>query len=372
MRTLITWIKKAFLPRRKETAEEDEPVLQPRNLQLSISAGGVDTGQQPQLEKQHRRHQSQEDEPVLPPHNLQLSISAGGVDTGQQLQLEKQHRRHQSQQMLLTLREMERNGMDPLIAAFVYNMKHSPIHRLPDEIMLQILRCLGDDPLTMLCLRRVATRFRRIIYEPEIWKVFRLGVFSIPGYVTECLVVLPEGVKDELLRRVYVDGMCDECTLRHSVPPRRHGICPAVSSSSLSLHCNDCERVHSKTEHLCPGRNGVIRLCQHVNISWADIEPYLSKRQHNSFSIECHDPSHNLRCRADVPPTWPRARLRIEGIGQHLYVVLTLTWMPHSVVSLTSEGRIPASEMRRIFQRYRQSAADIIFPSWPHLPLPEM
>jgi len=56
-------------------------------------------------------------------------------------------------------------------------------------------------------------------------------------------------------------------------------------------------------------------------------------------------------------------------------VSLKLEWKPYSgsgVFSLTSERRAPASEMRALFQRHRQGAADILFPSFPQLPLPEM
>lgn len=56
-------------------------------------------------------------------------------------------------------------------------------------------------------------------------------------------------------------------------------------------------------------------------------------------------------------------------------MVLTLEWEPHSgfnVFSLTSDGRAPASEIRTMFQRYRQGAAEIILLSSPRLPFPEM
>ncbi|KAK0703394.1 hypothetical protein B0T26DRAFT_731152 [Lasiosphaeria miniovina] len=320
MRTLITWIKKAFPRRRRETATEDD---------------------------------ADSDDEIKESDTANTEDAAEQVDTGQQL--EKQHPRHLSRQMLLTLREMESTGMDPLIAALVYNMKHSPIHRLPDELVLQVLRCIGDDPLTMLCLRRVARRFRRIIDEPEIWKVMRMGPsWTSRIWISECLCSLPKDVGDELLPRIYMDGMCDECILQPGVPNKGGWL----------------------------QRRG---MCQHVNISWADIEPYISKwqQQQNShdgqvcldgFRSECRDPSHDMRCRAKGAPTWPRASLNAESQPPNC-VELLFEWTPPSgfgVVSLTPEGRMPASEVRRLFQRHRQGAADIIFPSRPHLPLPEM
>lgn len=94
----------------------------------------------------------------LPP---QLPISAGGrVDTVQQV----------GHRMPLVLRGRGSAGMDPLVAAHVHNANHSPIYRMPEELVLQILGCLASDQLTILRLRRVATKFRRIVDEPELWK----------------------------------------------------------------------------------------------------------------------------------------------------------------------------------------------------------
>ncbi|KAK0753782.1 hypothetical protein B0T18DRAFT_307034, partial [Schizothecium vesticola] len=64
----------------------------------------------------------------------------------------------------------------------------------------------------------------------------------------------------------------------------------------------------------CLGRRGAVRLCEHVKVSWADMEPYLSEWQQqqdpqdgqtclDGFSVECCDPSHDTRCTAEDPPT---------------------------------------------------------------------
>ncbi|KAK3364768.1 hypothetical protein B0T24DRAFT_638577 [Lasiosphaeria ovina] len=117
------------------------------------------------------------------------------------------------------------------------------------------------------------------------------------------------------------------------------------------------------------------------------MEPYLSRWQQcfdtgkaclDGFSVECHDPSHDMRCGAEEPPTWPQASLKEKECinTPERVVVLALEWTPHSgsgVFSLTSDGRAPASEVRAMFQRFRQgAAADTLFPSLPRLPLPEM
>ncbi|KAK3354003.1 hypothetical protein B0T25DRAFT_608584, partial [Lasiosphaeria hispida] len=293
---------------------------------------------------------------------------------------------------------MESTGMDPLLAAHMHNVKRSPINRLPDELVLQILRCLGNDLLTMLCLRRVARRFRRIIDDPEIRMAMRVDcLYWRSGRIFfEMVDRFPKDLKKELWRRIQKDGMCDQCRMLRpggSAPDspdagwlRCSHECPVMLRSPLSLHCDGC-RSGGRNAHPCLGRHGAARLCEHVNVSWADMEPYLSEWQQqqdphdgqaclDGFKVECRDPSHDKRCRAEDAPTWPRAALKAKAHQMSDWVVvLTFEWQPHSgsnVVSLTSDGRAPASEMRTLFQRHRQGAAAILFPSSPRLPLPEM
>jgi hypothetical protein len=118
-----------------------------------------------------------------------------------------------------------------------------------------------------------------------------------------------------------------------------------------------------------------VKLCEHVQINWASIRGHISDWQQrkpgdwhaclDSFSIECHDPSHDMRCTAEGAPTWPRARLRIAEFDSNL-VVLNLEWAPHSgldFLTATADARLPASDLRALFQKFRQGPASILFPS---------
>ncbi|KAK3371069.1 hypothetical protein B0T24DRAFT_531695 [Lasiosphaeria ovina] len=286
--------------------------------------------------------------------------------------------------------------MDPLVAAHMHNANYSPINRLPDELVFQILRCLGDDPLAVLCLRRVGRRFRRIIDGPDISKIIDVNYLSwSSGTTFEMVNCLPKGLRQELWHRIQKDGMCDECRMLRPGGPddpdvgclRSPRECPVMSRSPRGLHCDGCSGGGGDhNAHPCIGRHGAVRLCEHINISWADMEPYLSRWQQylydgqaclDGFSVECRDPSHDMRCRAEYPPTWPRASLKTTKAHKtsEWVVVLTFEWKPHSgsdVLSLTSDRRAPASEIRTMFQRYRQGAANILFPSYSQIPFPEM
>lgn len=73
-------------------------------------------------------------------------------------------------------------------------------------------------------------------------------------------------------------------------------------------------------------------------------------------------------------PTWPRARL--QSSKKHPdWVVLILEWKPHSGLDAFTpapDGRVPSSELRTVFKRYRQGVADILLPSYSSNPLSEM
>lgn len=397
--TLLAWIKKARLRGRRKVKSEREASSDEANTadlddiaEKLEKANEADTNgtveETPSLGAiQRATDVLAADEAAgsgkLPP---QLPISAWGrVDTVQQV----------GHRTPLVLRGRGSAGMDPLVAAHMHSANHSPIYRMPEELVLEILRCLASDQLAILCLRRVATKFRRIIDDPELWKDIRVNyLYRSSGRIRELEALFPKDIREELWRRIHKDGMCDKCRrLRPGTPPRGSpedagwpGHCPVVSRSPLSLHCDGRGGGHDARQ--CRGRHAAVRLCEHVKISWADMEPYLSEWQQQQdaadrqtclagFSIECCDPGQDTRCRAEDPPTWPRASLETtKGLrASEWVVVLTLKWQPHSgfnVFSITSNGRAPASEIRTMFQRYRQGAAEILFPSSPQLPFPEM
>jgi hypothetical protein len=169
--------------------------------------------------------------------------------------------------------------MDPLIEAHVYNVDHSPINRLPDGLVLYILRCLGDDLLTMLCLRRMARRIRQIINEPETWKVMCVNLSLSSSYLSEEVVCFPKDLREELWRRIQKDGICDECMLRRPGVPDKGGWlrrynpgagwlqrpseCPVMSSSPLGFYYNGNNSGHDTLE-FCPPTGG-------ISIEWRSI-----------------------------------------------------------------------------------------------------
>lgn len=162
------------------------------------------------------------------------------------------------------------------------------------------------------------------------------------------------------------------------------------------LHCHACgthqdvrefrpadQKLHAANRR-CLGRQGAVQLCEHVHVSWSDIEDHVARWQKDRagdwkacfscFNIECRDPSHDTRCTAEGTPTWPRARLQAHERDENK-VLLTLEWKPHSgldALTCTAAGQAPAAQLRKVFQKYRQGAGGILFPSGRSSPLPEM
>jgi len=126
-----------------------------------------------------------------------------------------------------------------------------------------------------------------------------------------------------------------------------------------------------------------VRLCEHVSIPWATVEAHIAGWQEraredgevdwqgcfDSFNLECHDPSHDTRCAPGEDSTWPRARLVSPFNDMHKdRVILRTEWKPHSGIdglTLTPDGR--ASELRRLFAKYRQRPASILLPAYPSI-----
>lgn len=144
-------------------------------------------------------------EPAVEPQPRRPSLSS---HEREKYQPESRAELARHRRMRLTLLDLQRT-IDPLIAAHAYNNRHSPLAGLPDEILLPIVAfCLRNDPIDVYCVRRVSTRFRRIVYEPDI----RIRVLNPPWSRAWSY---SEGILDLALQRVR------DAPRREGVPPVR-------------------------------------------------------------------------------------------------------------------------------------------------------
>jgi hypothetical protein len=319
----------------------------------------------------------------------------------------------QARALNLTLHQLQRT-MDPLIAAQVYNNRFCPLGRLPEELLLRILDFLADDAVMIHCLRIVSTVFFRLLNpQADIWK--DAWYLERPEWTTSHALYLRQVLRLQFRRLLQRDGRCDNCRRWNDAYGRQlfddckfqqnhrrcHDEVTGYPEIYRRLYCNACDSLHDvcqfsstyqqawkhQEERRCLGQQGSVQLCEHVQIAWASIKAHIEDwRQQqrrggdwqaclDSFNIECHDASHDMRCTISEAPTWPRARLCTNTYGRDI-VLLNLEWTPHNridALALTADGQIPASELRALFQRLRRlGPADTLYPPGRPGALPEM
>ncbi|KUI69758.1 hypothetical protein VM1G_11612 [Cytospora mali] len=179
------------------------------------------------------------------------------------------------------------NGMDPLAAAAWHNKAHSPMHRLPDSILTQIIDMLDNSGVEYM--RRVARRFpplcEEIIYDrpraflptenprdgPFPWP--RLRSMSTIGQAQELLRVA-EGLaglpadRTRLMRLLDRDRYCDgflHCS-----------VCLVDHPAYLFSHS---QRVRKPHRRVCIAHEGYLRICGHKEgiVLWSDVLEYKRK-----------------------------------------------------------------------------------------------
>lgn len=311
--------------------------------------------------------------------------------------------RQQAQALRLDLRELQRT-MDPLIAAQAYNNRVCPLTRLPEELLLNIIDFLADDPVTLHCLQIVSAIFLRLLGRKSvIWK----GAWYWSSYDRgQARHLRNDPLRLRYIRLLQRDGRCDNCRRWNDAHMRSsYSGCQFKQIKRHTLHCHSCGSLHDisqfshhyqlpgehRGERQCLGQQGSVQLCEHVQITWASIKARIDAwRQQQrggqgsrdqqveaclgSFNIECHDASYDTCCTASEAPTWPLARLAI-GLDRRS-VRLILEWTPHSridALALTADGRIPAPELRALFQRLRRlGPVDTLYSSGRPGALPEM
>lgn len=257
--------------------------------------------------------------------------------------------------------------MDPLLAARLYNNRHCPLPSLPNEILLYILRYLADDILSLHCLRRVCSIFRRFL---DVGMMRRLCtprniILGSMGYRLE-----PK-LQAEFMQYLERDGLCNQCKEKGKISY----YCPFKLRNGFVAVRSD--------KHF--GRHGAVQLCEHRYITWSTIENHIMdwwkrckqegvamkwKECCDSFLIECDDPSHNRPCRRGGTPTRPRARLQEKPLSRG--VTLSLDWDPHHRIPQEEDGRIPAAKLKDILGKYRDGPGGILLPAYPSNQLPEL
>lgn len=228
---------------------------------------------------------------------------------------------------------------DPLAAAAWHNKICSPIHRLPDRILIHIIDMLDNTGIE--CIRRVARKFPPLCNEPILRRPrthLQQGVdnqpFVWPRFQSMChrgqaaeLLRIVEGYDDglprdrpQLLRLLDKDWYCNGCRAAQEAPDWGK----RVAQLRRPLHCSACltdhpaclfswsQRLVKAHRRLCIVHEGYLRICSHEKgvIRWQDllkIERQIGGSKPTKTScLQCKDASHVTLCKETAIGDDPR------------------------------------------------------------------
>lgn len=280
-------------------------------------------------------------------------------------------------------------GMDSLVAASYYNFTSSPLCRLPDELLLDIMELL--DPKGLECLRRTSRIFLRLFG----FSKFKSAHLTVHGSLEPTRIPWAETDPGmhcrypdamELLALLRKDRFCSRC-LRVIQLKRKHK--QFRSLVDKKLYCDGCKTKHpaglfSATQRrmnwswwkgstrVCIAHEGYIRACQHVVIRWSDIESWVAQNGlddtgEQQFLIPwtsiCQERCHGFQCDRS---TWCNGiNLSIAKI-QRGRISLEIAWVAH-VATPSRASAVPTAEtMRQIVESTHQDAAQFLVPQLSH------
>lgn len=265
----------------------------------------------------------------------------------------------------------------PITPPILHKPTRSILARLPDNILLRIMSH-GDD-IDILCLRRTCRTMLRLTAGPEFSRLYsRVGQRFSSGYPQE---QVPEAAKDQLHSLLRRDMYCELCRTVESEMERR--------LREESLYCSGCRLSHlvglfsfrqrrseSDRTRICIGREGYLRACQHLTVSWAQIERWLKTWPRYALSFQCDDASHGQ--------SWPLAGHPNTSLHRHVTVeigkiisdygnqsrlsrvpgnyVLRISWDTHlNLPALGQEEGIEVSDIIVKVEWIRQNGGSYIF-----------
>ena len=202
--------------------------------------------------------------------------------------------------------------MDPLPARALYNHKFSRLYNLPREVLLQIMHHLKHDTVGFFMLRCASRLFCHMAsleeFQPEgppegsyrfrLWCRYCKAPHDRPceylspdhgrdlGMHTLSLDYLQRRERALIRHLLEKDRLCDRCRAEklHEKERFTWGSCKFWEDRWEGKRCSGCKQEHSgklfsPTElnkddetRVCIGREGYVRVCSHLTLTWAEVE----------------------------------------------------------------------------------------------------
>jgi len=271
------------------------------------------------------------------------------------------------------------NGdMHPLIAAAFHNKTKNPLCRLPESILLRMMKTL--DPVSIECLRRCSRIFLALFPDICTSPAQYIWCKRYPWPVS--LLPLRPEEKVALLSQLSRDSYCNDC---YTARQRSDWQERLRSMTEVYLHCSGCsadhpvclfsaqERQKPCYKRLCIGHEGLWRVCEHKTISWQQVVAQAVKQTRRVDwksdlglqMVTCGDRSHVVHCSRlssfFAKRTWcdhfPTLRTYCYGIvGDKRFLELETTWSGHI------NHTVQASELHHRLGRLEEQAGRFICP----------
>ncbi|KAK0742106.1 hypothetical protein B0T21DRAFT_345947 [Apiosordaria backusii] len=297
------------------------------------------------------------------------------------------------------------SAAETFINGEMYNKQYSPLYRVPEEILLMIIRCV-EDTVTALCIGQASRRLRRLVHDK-----LSSGDDEDSDQFLRCLEKEYENLRENspddwnilrfLLRQ---DRLCSSC-LRHSelIPQmKKHNSSDKMRLDPLqirsngrgpwngckftsrnptnTLYCAGCDcnhfarqfstkqRARDDDKRVCVGREGFLRPCKHRKITWADVEKhmlYQANHKHRSGLVPtvrelvCDHASHQPSIPTDDWDTSWAPRLIIKGKSPDDFKVTCTLTRTHRL-QLNDCGRLDAQDVWSMFQTDLQKDAGFL------------
>ena len=282
--------------------------------------------------------------------------------------------------------------MHPLIAAAHHNRTNSPLCRLPDAILLRVMRL--SNKVTVECLRRCSRVFLRLFpavcAPPSDLSMEYVERFPWPRSTIRWLPGETRGFLSLIASEVY----CLDCREARDASSWQARV---VAMTKRYIHCSGCradhpaclfsakERNKEQAERVCIGHEGFLRLCEHATLPWSRFSTVVNERINDTiFSFNLRFCNELIRCTRDehVQLCWHTSSAGNEYWGpKHKWccpsnpmadfwvakarpgirgkeVILRLGWAPHLRLPTRPDGRFRAEELqlglRRLFEHQGQ------------------
>ena len=260
-------------------------------------------------------------------------------------------------------------GMDPLVAAIYKNTVLNYLCRLPDEILLLIMSHLDD--VALFCLRHSSRTFLRLFSSPD-FQQYHMGY----GYAWASQRTWYDGAKPGGM--VISDRYCAKCAYMRA---QKRNDPRFAALFGQRLHCSPCKKTHPAVlfsaaqrhagdkSRICIGHEGSLRVCDHLALSWRDIERWValfgdldSYGLHTTRGRLCDDTAHKYRC--EKKSTY-RARpdglfggVEVSLVREHATLTVTVEWRNHAGL----RGTLSSMDIRQALEATQQEGARHLVP----------